>query len=532
MILVTCILLAALAGAVTAAAAARPAAPRLRRLETAAGALALGALAALVLGTAVQVPDAADGDLRPFAGRLVDQPYLRLVVGAWAVQALGLAGLGALAGGPRRAVPATLLAIAATAFALGAVDDVAAIGAAIIAGIAVLHAVLEAPGLPGLAAAGREVRLAATGGVMVLAGAVVAGLLAAVSFVAPTGEGGDVTGPAALGGAALLVIALGTAMRSAALPFHLRVPRAADALHPLALPLVLAWGPLALAAAALAAIDRQLVPLELPVEAERTFLLGVALLTMTGAALAAWVQDDLRHLAGYLVVADTGVLLLALATPDPAAWGPGRAWLLVLATTKTGVLAWAATTEHRFGTRDVRELAGWCRAAPLLGLAFAATAVASVGLPGLLAWDARAALAEAAAPGAGPLLVLAGLAVAPAWARLLLRGLAPAGMHVADATWEVPALAPGAVRVRGSAMLAPEPPASARRRTKARSAAAPAPEPPTAGSWRTRVPWRTLAASALVLGIAGAGVAVGLGPDAVREAAAAPAPVVAPSAGD
>ncbi len=149
-----------------------------------------------------------------------------------------------------------------------------------------------------------------------------------------------------------------------------------------------------------------------------------AVTTLAGASLAAFFHDDLRHAVGYLVIADAGLLLLAIAALDPDAWGPGRAWVVALAASKTALGAWAAVTEDRFETRSLPELRGWMRRSPLLSAALVITAVATFGLPGWVALQARADLATGVwgSPWS-ELLLLAGFLTLPTYLRFASLGL-------------------------------------------------------------------------------------------------------------
>jgi hypothetical protein len=189
--------------------------------------------------------------------------------------------------------------------------------------------------------------------------------------------------------------------------------------------------------AGLAVSDRLLAPLALSLEGERWLIVAVALVTLLAAALAAFVQDDLRHTTGYLVIADAGIVLLGFAVLDPAAWGPTRVWLVAMAASATALAAWSAVAEDRFATRSVPDLRGWLRHSPILGAGLALAAVATFGLPGWVAFDARLDLARlAAGPPVDALLVLAGLATLPTYLRLLAMGLGPATSRVRGAAPE------------------------------------------------------------------------------------------------
>ena len=159
-------------------------------------------------------------------------------------------------------------------------------------------------------------------------------------------------------------------------------------------------------------------------------------MTLVAGALAAFVADDLRHAVGYLVIADAGLVLLGFAALDPAAWGPTRVWLVAMAASKTAVAAWSAVMEDRFSTRSVPDLRGWLRHSPIMGAALVVAAIATYGLPGWVAFEARGDLARLAAPDYAWLIVLAGLATLPTYVRLLLVGTGPATSRVRGAAPE------------------------------------------------------------------------------------------------
>ena len=93
-------------------------------------------------------------------------------------------------------------------------------------------------------------------------------------------------------------MALVVAVRLGSDPFHLRVPRMTDVAPPISLPLLLAWIPVPLGVAGIAIVDRQLAPLALPLEGEQALIVLLALVTLVGGALAAYISDDLRHATG------------------------------------------------------------------------------------------------------------------------------------------------------------------------------------------------------------------------------------------
>ena len=248
-------------------------------------------------------------------------------------------------------------------------------------------------------------------------------------------EGAD---PALVGLAYLAVVAA-VAVRFGAIPFHALATRVADTASPAALPLLLAWAPAGFAVVALGWVDGALAPLAIALPAERAVVIVLALLCLVLGALAAWVQDDVEHVVGYAVVADAGVIFLALATLDPAAWQPARLWILAFVLARTAFAAWAVALVAAFGTRRVDELSGWARRAPTLGLALGLIAIASIGVPGLAAFDARGEIVGLAV--GEPLETLVGLAPFVAilyYVRLAWIGVSRAGVAVAAGPTERP----------------------------------------------------------------------------------------------
>jgi formate hydrogenlyase subunit 3/multisubunit Na+/H+ antiporter MnhD subunit len=283
---------------------------------------------------------------------------------------------------------------------------------------------------------------------VVLAGVAVVGGVVLVGLVAmrPTGTEGGAAGliqAAPIVGAAALAIAAGVALRSGAIPFHLWAARVADIAPAAALPLLLAWTPIILAAVAVAAWDAHVAPLGLPLDAERLVLVGVGVLTLVAGTLAALVQDDLEHVVGYLVIADGGLVLFGLATADPASVAPSLAWLVVLAASKSALGAWAVAIASRFGSRRLPELRGWARRSPILGGALLVTAIATFGLPGWPAWELRRELTSLATGGAWAGIVwLATLTVVIPYARILGAGLDRPTSTVAGVAGDRPVLTP------------------------------------------------------------------------------------------
>jgi formate hydrogenlyase subunit 3/multisubunit Na+/H+ antiporter MnhD subunit len=395
----------------------------------------LSLLGMVAVSFLLDAPRVGSGTIPPgvgiLDGRLIPNNYMRLVVALWALDAALIVLVAWLAGGLaglRGLLPALLASIVGGAVAFSATDltlGAAAAGATGLVALVVLLAWRDPSGIP---AAARELRVTVLSTVLLIAAIVVAPLGAGLAVRGAT-EGGSIAagagagtadGAAALVGVLVLVVALAVALRSGAIPFHLRVPRLADVAPPMTLALLLAWVPVPLAIVGLATVDLLLAPLALPLGGEQLIVVAVAIVTLVGASFAALLQDDLRHTTGYLVIADGAFILLGFAALTPDAWGPARTWLVALAATKTALATWAAVVEGRFGTRRIPDLRGWLRRSPILGAALVVTTIATFGLPGWAAFEARHALASLTArPPFDLVLVVLGFLTLPTYLRLL-----------------------------------------------------------------------------------------------------------------
>ena len=252
-----------------------------------------------------------------------------------AVAALLLAIVGE-ATGSRRDAPAVALGILATsALALSLPDPRVAVLAATAGGaFGALVALTPVGG-----------RLGATTGTRVLRATAVAGTMA---IAATAWIGRDLSELAAqpmVFGLAYLAFALAVAIRFGAIPAHAWAARLTDTVPATALPLVTAIAPAALAIIALAWADASIAPLALDLSSIQLVVLAVALASIFLASVAAWIQDDIEHVVGYAIVGDAGVVILAIAALDPAAWAPARTWILALIVTRSAFAAWAAVAQ-------------------------------------------------------------------------------------------------------------------------------------------------------------------------------------------
>lgn len=346
---------------------------------------------------------------------LATTAYLRVFLILGSLVGLGLAVAG-LAAGTRRDAPAVTLAIlGASGLTLGLVDPRAAVLVATAGGLfGVLVTLIPSDGRAGATIGIRETRAV-----------VVAGALA---IAATSWFGRDLSQLAAqpvVFGLAYLAFALAVAIRFGAIPFHLWAARLTDVVPETSLPILMALAPASLAIVALAWTDASVAPLLVEVGPARTIVLAIAIASIVLGSVAAFVQDDLEQMLWYSIVGDAGVVILALATLDPESWAPARTWILVFIVARSAFAAWTAGVRAGFWTGRVADLRGWARRSPVLAAAFILVVIASVGFPGLVAFDARTSIVELALDDGLTTLVLIGT-VAPLayYGRLFWIGLA------------------------------------------------------------------------------------------------------------
>jgi len=372
------------------------------------------ALIGLIASLATALTIRPDERLVLGGSELVTSDFLRLFLVLCCACAIGLALLGAAAG-TRRDAPAVMLGtLAAAGLALALVDPRVAVPAATIGGlIGVLVTIVPSGARVGATIGIREIRA------VIIAGALA--IVAAAWIAQPLGD------PAILPevfGIAYLGFTIAVAIRFGVIPFHFWAARLADAAPEVTLPVLTAWGPAALAVVALAWIDRSVADVVPTLGAERAILVGIGLLTVLLATFAAWIQEDLEHVLGYSIMGDAGVVVLGLAVVGPEAWEPVRVWILAFIVSRSAFAAWCAATRTTFWTGRLDDLRGWARHSPPLVLTLGLVIMASVGLPGFAAWEARSTIVDLlfGSPWATVVLV-ALLAPLAYYARLLAIGL-------------------------------------------------------------------------------------------------------------
>jgi formate hydrogenlyase subunit 3/multisubunit Na+/H+ antiporter MnhD subunit len=283
----------------------------------------------------------------------------------------------------------------------------------------------------------RELRAVAVTGVLAI--------LATAWIGRPLGE---LAAEPAVFGLAYLGMAVAIAIRFGAIPFHLWAARLADAAPENCLPMLMAWGPAALAVVGLAWTDAFVAPLVLPLGVEQGLVIAIGVASIVLGAVAALVQDDLEHVLAYTIMADAGVVVLALGLLDPEAWAPARTWILAFIVARSAFAAWVVAIRGAYGTRRIPELRGWAIRGPVLAAALVLIIVASIGWPGQVAFDARVFIIDLALGRPLAWLVVLG-AIAPVvvYGRLLYVGLQRPGPDVIDGASERPSW-PGPVPSR------------------------------------------------------------------------------------
>ncbi|MFL5678781.1 MAG: proton-conducting transporter membrane subunit [Chloroflexota bacterium] len=366
--------------------------------------------------------------------------YLRLFLVLGSVVGLGLAVSG-LAGGSRRDAPAVTLAIlAACGLTLGLVDPRAAVLVSTAGGLFGVLVTL----IPGNGRAGATVGIRETRAV------IVAGALAIAATAWFGRDLSQLRAEHVVFGLAYLAFAVAVAMRFGAIPFHLWAARLTDVVPETALPILTAMAPASLAIVALAWTDASVAPLLVDVDAVRAVVLAIGVASIVLSAIAAYVQDDLEHVLGYSIVGDAGVVMLALATLEPEAWAPARTWILVFVVARSAFAAWIAGVRAGFWTGRISDLRGWVWRSPFLTVAFALVVIASIGFPGLVAFDARRSIVDLAldAP-LSSLVLLATLAPLAYYGRLARIGLArPDRIVDPRGTWMPKLSRPGSTGLR------------------------------------------------------------------------------------
>lgn len=381
-----------------------------RRWATVAIAIGIAGLGAAWIAALAMDPGAR---LEVGGSVLVSSAYLRLFLILGTFVGLLLALIGAAAGTRRDGPAVTLGTMGAAGLALALPDPRIAVLAITAGGtLGVLLTIAPTPARAGASVGVRDLRAVVVAGAMTIA---------ATAWIGR--DLADLVAQPVVFGLAYLAFAVAVAIRFGAIPFHILVGRLTDAVPETGLPVLIAWGPASLAIVGLAWTDSSIAPLPVDVGPDRAIVVAIAVASIVLATFAAWIQDDLEHIVGYSIVGDAGVVMLAFAALDPAAWTPGRIWILSFVVTRSAFAAWAAVVRDSFATGSLGGLGGWARRSPVLLAALIAIVVASIGLPGFAALQARSELVDLALDGPFQAIVLvATFAPILYYARLLAIG--------------------------------------------------------------------------------------------------------------
>ncbi|MGB2572026.1 Na+/H+ antiporter subunit A [Micromonospora citrea] len=237
-------------------------------------------------------------------------------------------------------------------------------------------------------AAAQALTVTTLGGLAMLVGFLILGAHAG-SYRWSVIAGAPLPGGVALGVAVALILT-GALAKSAIVPFNAWLPVAMAAPTP-----VSAY----LHAAAMVKAGIYLIGLLAPVLADagpwRPVVLTLGVVTMIAGGWAALRQCDLKLLLAYGTVSQLGLLAVVLGAGSADAALAGVAMLLAHALFKAALFLVVGIIDHDVGTRDLRELSGLGRRAPVLAGIAALAAASMAGVPPLLGFVAKEAVLAA-----------------------------------------------------------------------------------------------------------------------------------------
>ena len=244
--------------------------------------------------------------------------------------------------------------------------------------------------------------LALLAGLVLLAQAAGTASLAGILERAP--RGGPVT-------AALVLVVVGAATKSAQAPFHFWLPAAMEAPTP-----VSAYLHSATMVKAGVYLVARFAPAFAAVGVWRPLVIGTGLATMVVGGYRALRQHDLKLLLAFGTVSQLGFLFVCFGAGTPLAAKAGTAVLVAHALFKAALFLVVGVVDHQAHTRDVRRLDGLGRRLPVLAAAGTAAAASMAGLPLLFGFVAKELAfetwVEGPFPAAGDAAVLAVLVAA------------------------------------------------------------------------------------------------------------------------
>lgn len=125
-------------------------------------------------------------------------------------------------------------------------------------------------------------------------------------------------------------------------------------------------------------------------------LAGIGGLTLLYAAVSALAQSNLRRALAFAAISHVGLVLIGLAAFSPLGRQGAILLLLSFPLTSGGLFLLTAFLHRRVGSTDFFALGGIAQSAPRLAALFLFFALASLGLPGLVAFPAELMILVAA----------------------------------------------------------------------------------------------------------------------------------------
>jgi len=235
-------------------------------------------------------------------------------------------------------------------------------------------------------AARRALTITAGGGLVLLAGFVMAGQTGATTRLSQLGP---VEGGAATAAAVLIMIAAAT--KSAQVPFHMWLPGAMAAPTPVSAYLHSAT--MVKAGVVLVAV---LSPAFADVPAFTVLGIGFGAMSMVWGAIGALRHLDAKLILAWGTISQLGLLIILFSLGNPKATFAGVAILVAHAVFKAALFMIVGEIDVRTGTRDIRELSGLWRSMPIAFGVAAVSAASMAGAPPLLGFAAKEAAIEAA----------------------------------------------------------------------------------------------------------------------------------------
>lgn len=201
--------------------------------------------------------------------------------------------------------------------------------------------------------------------------------------------------------AAFILILIGAMAKSAQFPFHFWLPNAMEAPTP-----VSAYLHSATMVKAGVYLLARLFPLfgGMPIWGSTVPLIGI--ITLTGGALLALGQTDLKRILAYTTVGALGGLVFLLGLGTSVAIKAIPVFLLAHALYKGSLFLVAGGIDHAVHNRNITELGGLSKAMPYTTLSAMFSALAMVGLPPFLGFIAKELTYESVLTAGYPMLTV------------------------------------------------------------------------------------------------------------------------------